>query len=244
MNPVWYFDATGSMMKPLDGQGRILLYTFVCHNSFNRNIVPLSQFFTTSHDTLSISRFLLTIKTKFLMCAKTDSFSIAPVIVTDESWAGINALCDVFNGKTLAQYIIWSYEVIVEHPDNLQLRLMMRSKFFLCHVHFLYNAIKKVKILNLKNETKDIFVYGFIALQNSTTIHEFNEIYKCLHIILNQEFCAKKILHEKISYIRNSRHGNDLTFMDKTFEETHEKKSKLFEDINSIYFAEDFHGEK
>lgn len=83
-------------------------------------------------------------------------------------------------------------------------------------------------------------IYLSIALQNSTTIKEFNKIYKCLSIILNQEFCAKKILHERISYIRTSSHGNDLTFMDKTFEETHEKKSKLIEDINSIYFVEDF----
>ena len=99
INPVWHFDATGVILKPIQSQGPVYLYNIVCHDPVQKNIIPLAQFFTTQHSTHSISRYLLSIKNNFLKsCAnKSDSFALAPIIVTDESWASINAISDIFN---------------------------------------------------------------------------------------------------------------------------------------------------
>ena len=57
-HPIWYFDATGSVMKKIGTQSMPYLYSIVCHDAFTKSIIPVAEFFTTSHSSLSITNEL------------------------------------------------------------------------------------------------------------------------------------------------------------------------------------------
>ena len=209
-----------------------------------KNILPVAQFFTTEHTTLSISRFLMSINNTFKHCHKssTDSFSIAPVIVTDESWAMINAINQIFNNVSTANYIMWTFQAIVEYPLNFDISLALNVSPILCHVHFLKNAVRKVKMLNLEKNAKKIFIYGFIGLQNSTDIKEFNELLICLHTIFNIQYCKEEKIHKCIRIIQRSSNctSNFNNFDD--FYDLLDKKYTSKEDLKFLYITDDFYG--
>ena len=60
--PVWYIDATGGVLKRIKGQKKVLLYSIVRHDKFNKLICPMADFFTTGHDGKTISSYLQIIK--------------------------------------------------------------------------------------------------------------------------------------------------------------------------------------
>lgn len=54
VNPVWNFDATGSVIKNVTGQKAPLLYSLVSHDNLRKKIIPIGEFVTTSHTASSI----------------------------------------------------------------------------------------------------------------------------------------------------------------------------------------------
>ena len=60
--PVWHFDATGSILKNIPGQKKPYLYSLVAHDQKNKLILPIAEFITTSHNSISISKYLMTMK--------------------------------------------------------------------------------------------------------------------------------------------------------------------------------------
>lgn len=61
-NPVWYLDATGSVIQEVNGQNSPFLYSIAMHDIEAKNILPISEFITTSNSSDTISRYLFTIK--------------------------------------------------------------------------------------------------------------------------------------------------------------------------------------
>lgn len=43
VNPVWNFDATGSVIKNVTGQKAPLLYSLVSHDNFRKKIIPIDR---------------------------------------------------------------------------------------------------------------------------------------------------------------------------------------------------------
>ena len=80
INPAWYFDATGSILKGVNGQNRNYLYSIVCRHSQKKLIVPIFEFCTTSHNYVSISRNLFAFK-KELEMNLNDELRIASFVV-------------------------------------------------------------------------------------------------------------------------------------------------------------------
>ena len=236
--PIWYFDATGSCHKRIDGSA-VNLYSFVCHDYINKINVPIALFLSSSHTTASISKFLLCIKQHFVINSdKSDSFKFSPIMVTDESWAIINSLCETFNGQSIKSYVKWTYEVLLEYPDNRYIRTIMKTKLFLCHVHFLYNATKKIKTLNLCKEKQDIFIYGFIGLQNCKNIQEFKSIFKSLFLLFSTKSCQLQIIQDAKELIYSLRIDQVNLNSDKIQEE----KLNLCYQFDDLYINDNFHG--
>ena len=103
-NPFWYFDATGNILTKILRQNQPFLYSITVNDSENKIIIPISEFITTRHDSLSISKYLLSIKNTFENYAKHSSekpilFPFAPIIITDHSWALINSILFTFNNN-------------------------------------------------------------------------------------------------------------------------------------------------
>jgi hypothetical protein len=57
-NPVWNFDATGSVIVLISGQKKPLLYSLVMHDTDQHKILPVAEFVTTLHDAENISEYL------------------------------------------------------------------------------------------------------------------------------------------------------------------------------------------
>ena len=64
VNPIWNFDATGSVIKNFRRQKMPLLYSLVSHDNVLKQILPIAEFITTSHTIDSISANLSIIKDK------------------------------------------------------------------------------------------------------------------------------------------------------------------------------------
>ncbi len=112
-NPVWYLDATGGVIQKLKNQPQALLYSLVFHDKQKKIIFSLAEFLTTAHDSHSISGYLSTIKLDInQVLPKRLSFQVAPIIVTDFTWALINAVMKVFNNFTTDVYINWCFDIV------------------------------------------------------------------------------------------------------------------------------------
>ena len=44
-NPIWFFDATGSMLKDKPSNKEILLYSIICYDQTKHNLIPVAEFF-------------------------------------------------------------------------------------------------------------------------------------------------------------------------------------------------------
>ncbi len=53
------------MKKLNDSQNHQYLYTIVSHDVANKKILPIEEFITSSHNILSISKYLLSIKSLY-----------------------------------------------------------------------------------------------------------------------------------------------------------------------------------
>ncbi|RMZ97514.1 hypothetical protein BpHYR1_011166, partial [Brachionus plicatilis] len=91
--PVWFFDATGSIYNDISYQKKPFLYSFTAHDKEKKNVLPISEFVTTSHNVLNISKYVLSIKTTMDFVKQY----IALIIVTDFSFALINSIMETFN---------------------------------------------------------------------------------------------------------------------------------------------------
>jgi hypothetical protein len=200
-HPIWYFDATGSVMKKIGRQSMPYLYSIVCHDAFTKSIIPVAEFFTTSHSSLSITNELNFIRdtliTKIVSIKKKP---LASVVVTDFSWALINAVINSFNKCSILQYLNWSFDYLVLKKQNLA--NVMPVILYLCAVHFLRIIIKKAKIqcLNNKNLLKR-FIFAFTLLQNSRCFEQLEELFKDLFNVFCQgnknHFFEESIIKKK-----------------------------------------------
>ena len=87
-------------------------HSIVCHDPLNQQIIPVFEFHTTSHNDITISRYLIYLK-KTLETFSQKSI-IPPFIVVDFSWALINSVMLTFNSCTISVYLDWAYRLLVD----------------------------------------------------------------------------------------------------------------------------------
>ncbi len=193
-NPIWFFDATGSVLKNIDNQNRPLLYSIVCHDPLNQQIIPVFEFHTTSHNDITISRYLIYLK-KTLETFSQKSI-IPPFIVVDFSWALINSSVEVFNRMSVSQYLNLTYEIIFNNKKESDISFsVLKTRIYLCSTHFLKTAITKARKLNkIPKNVITTFIYLFSLLQNATSVDEFNLYLKQIYILFNQPKETKLVL--------------------------------------------------
>jgi hypothetical protein len=124
-NSIWYFDATGCVHKKINGL-IILLYSLAIHDPQKKLIVPVAEFFTTSHSSSNISTFLNDIKelvhqkigyTPIEKCQLVDHF-LPRIIVTDFSWALIiSAMKSFNNNRDVDEYLKYCYIILNPNED-------------------------------------------------------------------------------------------------------------------------------
>ena len=145
--PILFFDATGSILKDIPGESKILLFSLVAHDPKNKLILPIGEFFTNSLTSRTVSNYLSEFKD---LIASNVHFKVAnkfpKIFVLDFTWANINAVLEAFNKVTIYQYLQWAQEIICN--GNFKIYNLINVKIFLCSTHFLKIVIQKAK----KNE--------------------------------------------------------------------------------------------
>ncbi|RNA20988.1 hypothetical protein BpHYR1_012960 [Brachionus plicatilis] len=136
-----------------------------------KQIIPLAELISTDQSSKSISIFFHFIYYNLEENTKKTQFSIAPIIVTDFSWASINAVLSVFNkrlGKLKLIQIVeeegvtsdrshdFSFEKEAITNDSLE-TIKNSSPFTSYYKNILKNYEEKLKNSEIKNSGKNIF---------------------------------------------------------------------------------------
>jgi hypothetical protein len=224
--PFWYFDATGSILKKIDRQNLPYLYSIVTHDYESKSIIPIAEFFTTSHTQINISIFLMQIKNFFLkyssLCGKKYGFlyPFAPVIVTDFSWPLINSVLDVFNHMSMMQYLEVAFEIIINRKKEMLFQI--HTIIHLCSIHYLKSFIRNSKKIIHKDKNNEVLVkktliFCFTLLQNSTSIDEIEFLLQHIYNMFNISKKNQTFLHSIClieNRIKNRNLDQDFSYED------------------------------
>ena len=237
--PVWYFDATGSILNKIANQGEPFLFSFVCHDRLNKQIVPVAQFISTAHAAFVIGKFLTSIKHIYeahMPCQKNE-FIMPPIIVTDFSYALINAVMENFNKCYLINYINWCFQYFVQYKNNKEIQAklapLMKTKIYLCAAHFLKSLVKKVRKIDLDKNRSITFIFCFGLLQNSTTLEQFESyLHDIFNLFTNEHFDSSVI--ESLKKLRLEISNRDIKSLnvDKILKESDKINTK---ELNGFY---------
>jgi hypothetical protein len=244
---IWYLDATGNILNKVKRQKAPFLYSLVFHDKRKHLILPIAEFVTTANDSGSISSYLSIIKLELeRTIPKNLSFQIAPIIVTDFSWALINSVMQVFNNVEADVYINWCFEILFKKQDSVIILSIMKTRLHLCGAHFLKLIVKKVrKIKKYSNEEKDkkvqnAFIFTFTLLQNSITVSEFSKNLKHAFNIFNLKFLTEKCSNS-MSEVKKELLERDLTII--TLNDTKSntpQQQKVRKNSNFVILGDDF----
>ena len=188
MNPIWYFDATGSVIKKVKSQMHFL-YSIVMHDSNEKQILPLAEFVSCSQNQTWVCKNLFFIKEILKQNIRNkNKYVLAPIIVTDFSFALINAIQISFNRSSLLQYLKWTFDILILKK---KMSNMMLCRSYLCSTHFLKNVSFKAKLQMEKLKIKDnniliTFLFSFGLLQNCTRLEIFDGTLMNIFHIFNQ----------------------------------------------------------
>ena len=119
------------------------------HDKSNKFICPLADFFTTGHDMKTIASYFQIIKDNLQKFISRRYFQFSPIIVTDFSWALINAVIRSFNNTTFSVYINWCSNILID--KQIFKVNFIPTIIFLCYSHFIKMIAKKInKKLTIK----------------------------------------------------------------------------------------------
>jgi len=116
-----YLDATGTLVRKIDKNSKkVLYYVLVVNVPLPRNssvTYPVVEMISSAHNIVAISQWLNAFKA-FVLKHKL-AWPVFTNIVTDFSYAQMNALCIGWNGFTsIFDYLNWCYKVLVENIDG------------------------------------------------------------------------------------------------------------------------------
>lgn len=173
---VLYFDATGNISRSKSSAGkRQFYYSLVFRESQTYEIMPLLEFISDQHDIASISAVLQTYCGE--MKKELNSQTPVKAIVTDFSFAVLNAATIAFNGCNLYLYLESLHRVYVQN-DPLPYTLTVLA---ICSTHVLKFFTDKIKSMENKMIIKDLFICVLMADNYDLFLDLFSRLYAMLH---------------------------------------------------------------
>ncbi|CAF0900466.1 unnamed protein product [Brachionus calyciflorus] len=255
-NPVWHFDASGLFLNEINDQSKPLLFSIVCHDPISKSFIPIADFFTPANDSLIIQLNLIRIQSTFLRYKKSSvikkslDINNPSVIVTDFSWASINALLRTFLNCDIIQYLKMSFEKAIKFNNSYD--KILKTKIYLCSTHFLKNVIDdfdtRTKRMKISKKVRHCFIICFTLLQNSKTINEFNDNLWHFYTIFSEKYLSDKCMVSllkmeininirNVSWIKDLFQDNERNnyIRDSPFTKYFCELIEGFQDINKIH---------
>ena len=207
------------------------------HDKETKSIIPISQFISCCHNTIWISKQLFFIKSIMQHQIRNQLFSVAPIIVTDMSWALITSIHVAFNGCTVIQYLRWTFDLITRRKQDIELMMNVRSYF--CAVHFLKTIARnaKIKIKDLNKNILKTFIFAFTLLQNSISLEKFETNLKYIFHIFNSK-SQNELFVDSLTRIRSQLANRDIDIDAIIGEIKPENGKKIITNENTIFEQE------
>lgn len=178
--------------------------------------MPVAEFVTVVHTTESIAEKVHSICNMI----ESQSAQIAPISVTDNSWAMTGAILKAINGHSASTYINLCFDILVTFSQDSrvnQLRDLIKTRTILCSTHYLKNFIKEIKKKTRCVKTRKLIIFCFSLLQDCSSIDQFDKYLAEIYLIFNSKTktnsvdLAKKVkLKINLDFILKDK--NALTF--------------------------------
>ena len=236
--PIIFFDSTGSIHKDIPDQKKPFLYSLVFHDTIKHKILPLAEFISTAHDQITIGKYLSSIKS----ILEQNKVAQPKIIVTDMSWALINSVLLIFNNCNILNYLNYCYLILTQNKQELN--QIIKVKYYLCSTHFFKNIKKKVKKLDIPKDSRILFLFSIVLLQNAINLKQIDIYLKHIHNIFCNKFFDESVkqsidyLHRELKNknlndydIEDARILPEQSIRDQEFE-TFLEESKVFIDLN------------
>lgn len=196
-NPIWFFDATGSIVSSVKNQKAPFLYSIVAHDTKKKIIVPIAEFITTSHYEMNISKYLFSIKKHIRADFSYGEKYYPSIIVTDFSWALINPILENFTTSgSIENYLLWCYEILIKNTSPPETIINHnQTLLILCHVHFFKMIIKNAADI-LKKQTiqvSNVFKFIINMLIHSNSMDQFQLILKHFFVVFNTKLYTEEV---------------------------------------------------
>ena len=135
--------------------------------------------------------------------------NLPKIVVTDQSMALTNALHEAFNGFSFSSYLTWCYDVLFTLPMNNSLWQSTRVLHVYCASHLIANVVKKTNKTKHVDSVKQLFIFAFTLLQNSSTCGEFMDSLKAIyHLFTKKSDCRET--KESLVFIQRSLGSRSL----------------------------------
>lgn len=148
---VLHFDATGSIVrKPSPQSKRIYYYGGVVN--INHKIYPMIEMITNDHTAESIVKCLNYFKSLWIMNKLT--MPTFKYVVTDWSWASVNAIVSSWNDCKVLDYLFTAYDSIIRNqllPQNI-------TPVFFCYGHFMKMVSRHIATLKIKKSASTYYL--------------------------------------------------------------------------------------
>ncbi len=153
----------------------------------------MAEFFSTNYTSLIISKYLQTTNHIYEKYSKSVD-TMCSIVVTDFSYALINSVLKSFNNCQLSHYILWTYHVLIEFPNDKRIGHIMKIKIYFCSAHFLKTLIYKVKKIEKNMTVAKSFIFAFSLLQNSITVESFNNNLRNIYYVFSNSMLDESVL--------------------------------------------------
>ena len=132
-NDVLYIDATGSVTDQAKWLSRVLYYVAVVRHPYGRTPpLPVAEFITNKHDQFAIEEFLRMLHEKEYR--KYKQTTNPRMVMTDFSWAIIQACLKVFCNETLTEYLNRAYRIVTGSADGED---FLKTRLHVCAAHMM-----------------------------------------------------------------------------------------------------------
>lgn len=159
---------------------------------------PVLEMHSSMHDAATIASFLLRFRAEYSKI--TSSWPPFKVLVTDCSWALINATILAFNKCDVETYLLWMYENAFGQR-NLSKIVVLK----LCAVHFFKKIADRLKDEFKNKRIRKFYKFVIVKLINATTFAEFS--YFCTHFLyfLDSKYLDSKALKSYVNIISKNK---------------------------------------
>lgn len=169
-----YIDATGGIIRPIQGQKRPYLYSVIVKPGPAALPVSVGDMISTQHTIPRIELFLNTLKR-----AASGSGSSLKIrkIETDFSFALIQACLRSTNSMTIKTYVQRCFDIVASRKKDKNINFTLHH---LCSSHLIKDFIRKLKKLkcSINKRVKTFMLQCFVALQNSASLDEAIQHYR------------------------------------------------------------------